>query len=83
MWGVAVLVSLGLTGTLLGSGLTSDSSLTNHPESATAQDLIDARLPGQTAIDEVIVVRSKRAVVSDPSFATHVRGIVAQARRSG
>ena len=33
VWGVVVLVSLGLTGTLLGSGLTSDSSLTNHPES--------------------------------------------------
>ena len=83
VWGVVVLVSLGLTGTLLGSGLTSDSSLTNHPESATAQGLIDARLPGQTAIDEVIVVRSERAVVSDSAFATHVRGIVAQARESG
>jgi putative drug exporter of the RND superfamily len=83
VWGVAVLVSLGLTGTLLGSGLTSDSSLTNHPESATAQGLIDARLPGQTAIDEVIVVRSERSVVTDPAFATHVRGIVAQARESG
>ena len=57
VWGVVVLVSLGLTGTLLGSGLTSDSSLTNHPESAAAQDLIDARLPGQSAVDEVIVVR--------------------------
>ena len=60
VWGVVVLVSLGLTGTLLGSGLTSDSSLTNHPESAAAQELIDARLPGQSAVDEVIVVRSER-----------------------
>ena len=82
VWGVVVLVSLGLTGTLLGSGLTSDSSLTNHPESATAQDLIDARLPGR-AVDEVIVVRSERSVVSDPAFAARVRALVAQARRSG
>ena len=59
-------------GTLLGSGLTSDSSLTNHPESATAQDLIDARLPGQSAVDEVIVVRSERFVVSDPAFAARM-----------
>ena len=29
------------------------------------------------------MVRSERSVVSDPAFATHVRGIVAQARRSG
>ncbi len=83
VWGVVVLVSLGLVGGLLGSGLTSDSSLTNHPESAAANDLIDARLPGQNAVDEVIVVRSERSVVTDPAFAAHVRGVVAQARRSG
>ena len=73
----------GLIGTLLGSGLTSDSSLTNHPESAAAQDLIDARLPGQDAVDEVIVVRSERSVVSDPAFGAHVRGMVGRLRRSG
>lgn len=82
VWGVVVLVSLGLTGTLLGSGLTSDSSLTNHPESAAAQDLIDARLPGQSAVDEVIVVRSEGSVVTDPVFVTHVRALIAQARQS-
>src|SRR3954454_9283963 len=38
-WGVVVLVSLGLIGALLGSALTSDSSLTNHPDSVAAQDL--------------------------------------------
>jgi RND superfamily putative drug exporter len=83
VWGAVVLVSLGLVGGLLGSALTSDSSLTNHPESTAAQDLIDARLPTRDAVDEVIVVRSERAVVSDPAYAAHVRGLVAQARRSG
>src|SRR5689334_20093767 len=83
MWGAVVVVSLGLVGGLLGSGLTSDASLTNHPESATAHDLIDARLPAQNGIDEVIVVRSEGSVVTDPAFAAHVRGLVAQARRSG
>jgi RND superfamily putative drug exporter len=78
-----VVVSLGLTGGLLGSGLTSESSLTNHPESDQAQELIDARLPQQNAIDEVIVVRSERLVVSDPAFAARVRALMAQARRSG
>ena len=52
---------MGLVGTLLGSGLTSDSSLTNHPESEAAQELIDARIPGQDPVDEVIVVRSERS----------------------
>jgi hypothetical protein len=45
VWGVLVLVSLGLVGALRRPGVTSDGSLTNHPESATAQKLIDARLP--------------------------------------
>src|SRR3954447_11232446 len=78
-WGVAVLVSLGLVGVLLGSGLTSDASLTNHPESGAAKDLIDARLPQQNPVDEVIVVRSERLVVSDPAFAEHVRALMTQA----
>jgi transposase-like protein len=43
VWAVLVVLSLGLVGTLLGSGLTSDSKLTNHPASGAAQDLIDAR----------------------------------------
>ena len=82
-WGVAVLVSFGLIGALLGSGLTSDSKLTNHPESGAAQNLIDARLPDQGAVDEVIVVRSERLVVSDPAFAARVRDVAAAARRTG
>src|SRR6185312_16436544 len=77
VWGVVVIASLGLTATLLGTGLTSESSLTNHPESQQAQKLIDARLSQQNAIDEVIVVRSERLVVSDPAFAARVRALVA------
>jgi putative drug exporter of the RND superfamily len=83
VWGAVVVVSLGLIGTLLGSALTSDSSLTNHPESAAAQELIDARLPHQESVDEVIVVRSEELVVSDAAFAAHVRAVVADARRTG
>jgi putative drug exporter of the RND superfamily len=82
-WGVLVLVSFGLIGALLGSGLTSDSKLTNHPESDAAKSLMDARLPNQGAVDEVIVVRSERLVVSDPAFAARVRSLAAAARRDG
>ena len=83
MWAGIVVVSLGLIGTLLGTSLTSDSSLTNHPESTKAQELIDARLPPQNAIDEVIVVRSESAVVSDAAFAARVRTLIAEVRGSG
>jgi uncharacterized membrane protein YdfJ with MMPL/SSD domain len=83
IWGALVLVSFGLIGALLSSGTTADATLTNHPESYAAQDLIDARLPAQKPVDEVIVVRSESAVVSDAAFATRVRSLIAAARRTG
>jgi RND superfamily putative drug exporter len=82
-WGVVVLVSFGLIGALLASALTSDQSLTNNPESDQAQKLLDARLPEQNEVDEVIVVRSDRLTVSDPAFARRVRALVADVRGAG
>jgi RND superfamily putative drug exporter len=82
-WGVVVLVSFGLIGALLGSALTSDQNLTNNPESDQAQKLIDARLPGQNQVDEVIVVRSEQLTVSDPAFEAHVRELADDVRGAG
>jgi RND superfamily putative drug exporter len=82
-WGVIVVVSLGLIGALLGSALTSDSSLTNHPESVAAQELIDARLKTQDSADEIIVLRSEDLIVSDDAYAAHVRAVVADVRATG
>ena len=82
-WGVIVLVSLGLIGTLLGSALTSDSSLTNRPDSVAAQELIDARLPDQESVDEFIVVWSEDLVSSDAAFEARVARLAADIRRGG
>jgi RND superfamily putative drug exporter len=82
-WGVIVLVSFGLIGALLGSALTSDQNLTNNPESDQAQQLIDARLPGQNQVDEVIVVRSEQLIVSDPAFQARVRELADDVRGAG
>jgi putative drug exporter of the RND superfamily len=83
VWGAIIVVSLGLIGTLLGSALTSDSSLTNHPDSVAAQELIDARLPNQESVDELIVVRSEHLVASDAAFEARVRALAADIRHSG
>ena len=82
-WGVIVLVALGLIGALLGSALTSDSSLTNRPDSVAAQELIDARLPDQESVDEFIVVWSEDLVSSDAAFEARVARLAADIRRGG
>jgi putative drug exporter of the RND superfamily len=82
-WAVVVLVSMVLIGGLLPTAVTSEAELTNNPESSRASDLIDARLPDQNAVDEVIVVRSEDAVVTDPAFEREVRALADAARASG
>jgi RND superfamily putative drug exporter len=83
VWGLLVLLSLGLVSGLLDSGLTSDGTLTNHPESLRAKDLIDSRLPSKNKVDDVIVVRSERTVVSDPAFRQRVSTLVDEAKATG
>jgi putative drug exporter of the RND superfamily len=77
-WGLLAVIGIALTSGLLGSALTSDSGVTSKPESLRAQDLIDERLPGSDALDELVVVRSERLTVDDPAFAAKVRGLADQ-----
>lgn len=81
-WALAVVVSLGLIGALLGGALTSEQSLTNDPDSALAQELMDTRLPGDPP-SEVVVVRSAQHTVADPAFAAAVRRLAADLRATG
>jgi RND superfamily putative drug exporter len=83
LWGLLVVVSIGLIGGLLSSGTTAEGELTNDPESYQAQDLIDARLPDDSPVDEVIVVRSDDVLVSAPAFEARVGAIAAAARAGG
>jgi RND superfamily putative drug exporter len=83
LWGVIVVMSLGLIATLLGSALTSESSLTGRPDSVAARELIDARLPGQRRTDEVIILRSEHRVGSDPAFAARIGAVTADVVGAG
>jgi len=80
VWGLLAVIGIALTSGLLGSALTSDSGVTSKPESVRAQDLIDERLPGSDALDELVVVRSERLTVDDAPFAAKVRGLAGQLR---
>jgi putative drug exporter of the RND superfamily len=83
IWGIAVLASLGLTAAFINTSLTAEGTLTNNPDSLRAKALMDTRLPSENRVDEVIVVRSERAVVSDPAFKQRVSALVRDARGTG
>src|SRR3712207_3462374 len=72
VWALLAVIGGALTSGLLGNALTSDSGVTSKPESLRAQDLIDERLPGADALDELVVVRSERLTVDDSAFAAKV-----------
>ena len=83
LWGLIAVISVAITGALLPSALSSgsDSGITSNPESARAQQLIDERLPGADALDELVLVRSERHRVTDAAFAERVATLAAQLRR--
>jgi putative drug exporter of the RND superfamily len=83
LWAVAMAVAIGLTGTLLDSGLTLESDQAGNPESKRAQQLIDQRLPGRDAVDEVIVMRSGSLTATDDAFRAEVRSLDSALRATG
>src|SRR3954452_10388355 len=80
IWGLFALIGIALTSGLLSSALTTDSGATSKPESQRAQDLIDERLPGSDALDELVIVRSDQLTVRDAAFATRVTRLADQLR---
>jgi len=82
-WVVLALAGLVAAGALLGSALTDEDHVTNNPASHQAKALVDARLPGRTDVDEVMIVRSERDRVTDPAFRARVASLVDEARGTG
>src|SRR5215468_11293906 len=69
LWGVAVVVALGLVATSL-HGLSSQGNVEGNPESTRAKDTIAQAFPGVVASEkqDVIVVTSSRYKVGSPQF---------------
>jgi RND superfamily putative drug exporter len=62
--------------TLLGGALTTETTLTNNPESAQADTLLNERLgdSGDT-VAETVIVRSTTLTVDDPAYRSYVEGL--------
>ena len=68
-WGVAVLVGIALTAAFIGD-LTTESEVTNNPESEQAYQLIGSRIPfnPDEQVNELIVVHTDDPTVDDARF---------------
>jgi len=56
-WAAIIVASFIAIGTLLASGLTTEVSLTNDPESQRAENLLEDRLRGPEPTNEIVIVR--------------------------
>ena len=81
-WGIALVVAIGLTVTLLGGALATDAYVTNNPESLRGYDALARRAGPADPATELVVVRSDRFTVDDPEFADAVRGVARDAAPS-
>jgi uncharacterized membrane protein YdfJ with MMPL/SSD domain len=67
-WAAIIVAAAIAIGTLLASGLTTEVSITNDPESERADNLLEDRLRGPDPTNEIVIVRSSDATVEDPQF---------------
>jgi putative drug exporter of the RND superfamily len=83
-WGVAVLVGIALTVAFIGD-LTTESQVTNNPESEQAYQLIGSRIPNEPdeQVSELVVVHSPTLTADDPASRRKVIGLAASIRREG
>jgi uncharacterized membrane protein YdfJ with MMPL/SSD domain len=84
VWGVAVLVGIALTAAFIGD-LTTESEVTNNPESEQAYELIGSRIPfdPDEEVNELIVVHSPTSTADDPAFTRKVIGLAESIRQEG
>ena len=83
-WGAALLVGLGLAAAFIGD-LTTESNVTNNPESEQAYDLMGSRIrydPNEQ-VNELIVVHSDRSVDDDAPFRDKIDEIARAAGKRG
>ncbi len=75
IWGVMVVVALGLVQALLASATTTDLRLDDRYESERAAALLEDRLRGPRALAEIVIVQSPSLTVDDAAFRAKVEKV--------
>jgi RND superfamily putative drug exporter len=82
-WLTLIVVALAAVAILLPGSLTTDATVTNHPESARANDLRFSRFPRQHLVNELVVLRSSRWTVDQPAFRRQTQRLAAAITATG
>jgi RND superfamily putative drug exporter len=84
VWGVAVFAGIALTAAFIGD-LTTESQVTNNPESEQAYELIGSRIPfdPDEEVNELIVVQTPSFTADEPAFRAKVVDLAESIRREG
>jgi RND superfamily putative drug exporter len=83
LWVVGFVVSFVLVGAFLEDALTTEARVTNNPDSAVGEDLLEARLRGEFHTNEAVIVKSDGLTVDDAAFQSKVEAIQAEIRALG
>jgi RND superfamily putative drug exporter len=84
LWIAAVVLALVAAALLLPGALTTETKLTNSPESTRAENVLARAFPADPhGYDEVVVIRSESTRVGSPAFRSFLSQFAAAARRVG
>ena len=84
LWGLAILVAIGLIGALLESALTTDDYFTNEPESDRAERILEDReFDFGSAASEIVIVRSQTLTVDDAEYRQFVESLFTDLKALG
>jgi RND superfamily putative drug exporter len=74
-WGLILVASVVVIGTLIGSAFTSDGNITTNPDSAQAEKVIGDNFAQGARIDEAVIVHSSRLSADNPQFKAFVADV--------
>src|SRR5690606_33645218 len=83
VWGLVLLVAVGLMGAFLNTATTTTADTTSNPDSKIGRELLEDRLRGPERADESIVVHSDILNVDDPQFRAVVEDVFGQVSALG
>ncbi|HEU0073991.1 MAG TPA: MMPL family transporter [Dehalococcoidia bacterium] len=83
LWLVGFIVSFVVIGSFLEDALTTDARVTNNPDSAVGEQLLEDRLRGEFRTNEAVIVQSADLTVDDAAFQAKVEAIQVQIRALG